>query len=137
MGFLGRHKSIARLFVPLTAAAALGLGALLPLRAGTRDEKPRREVVLVARDMAFYLDGEGQENPTLRFKSGEEIRLVLKNEEPGVSHDFAVRQWQLATRRLNGPGSDALTFRVPDRSGRYDYLCNPHASMMRGIIEVE
>lgn len=137
MGFLGRRKGIARLFVALTAVAALGIGALLPLRAGTPDDKPPRELVLVVRDMAFYLDGEGQENPTLRFKPGEEIRLLLKNEEPGVAHDFAVREWDVATRRLQGLGSDTLTFRVPNRAGRYGYLCNPHASMMRGIIEVE
>jgi plastocyanin len=114
---------------------ASGVGALVG--AGAPDQKLPREVVLVARDMAFYLDGGGQENPTLRFKPGEEVRLLLKNEEPGVAHDFAVREWQVATRRLQGRGSDILTFRVPDRSGRYDYLCNPHASMMRGIIEVE
>jgi plastocyanin len=137
VGFLGHHRSIARLFIALTAALALGVAALLPLRAGTRDEKPRRDVVLVARDMAFYLEGEGLENPTLRFKAGEEIHLVLRNEETGVAHDFSVREWNVATRRLQGRGSDMLTFRVPDRPGRYDYLCNPHASMMRGIIEVE
>ncbi|MGH9311830.1 MAG: plastocyanin/azurin family copper-binding protein [Vicinamibacterales bacterium] len=145
MGFLGNHRRYARIFIVFAAAAALGVGALLPLGAGpstglgtgTPGVKAPREVVLVARDMSFYLDGAGVENPTLRFNAGEEIRLVLRNEESGVTHDFAVSAWKVATRRLQARERDAVIFRVPDTVGRYDYLCNPHASMMRGIIEVE
>jgi plastocyanin len=136
MGFLGRHTRFARLFIGLAGAAALGIGALLPLAAGSREAAPR-EIVLVARDMAFYLDGAGGENPTLRVRAGEQVRLVLRNEEPGVTHDFAVADWKVATRRLQGRERDTVMFRVPDTRGRHEYLCNPHASMMRGIIEVE
>lgn len=136
----------------LAAGAALAMAALLPLGAGTSallgagtstsslaagTRFEAREVVLVARDMAFYLDGMGDENPTLRFKAGEQVRVVLRNEEPGVTHDFAVREWRVATDALEGPSRDAVTFRVPERPGRYAYLCNPHSAMMRGSIEVE
>lgn len=134
MGFLGRHTKYARAFV---LAAAVAIVALLPLRAGTLESTSPREVVLVVRNMAFYLNGDGTENPTLRLKAGERIRIVLRNEEPGVTHDFAVTEWNVATRPLNGSGRDSVTFRVPDRVGSYEYLCNPHASMMRGIIEVK
>jgi plastocyanin len=142
MGFLGRHKPFARFFIGVAAAAALAIGALLPLGADPTRAFPAatstpREVVLVARDMGFYLDDSGRENPTLRFKAGEEIRLVLRNEESGVTHDFAVSAWKVGTRRLQGRDRDTVVFRVPDARGSYEYLCNPHASMMRGIIEVE
>jgi plastocyanin len=145
MGFLGRHRRFARLFIGLAAIAALAIGTLLPLGADPTGLVPAvagksaspREVVLVARDMGFYLDGSSAVNPTLRFKPGEDIRLVLRNEEPGVTHDFAVSAWKVGTRRLQGRDRDTVVFRVPDASGRYEYLCNPHASMMRGIIEVE
>ncbi|HEX2444452.1 MAG TPA: plastocyanin/azurin family copper-binding protein [Vicinamibacterales bacterium] len=136
MGFLTRHAGFARSFIVAATVVCLGVGALLARGSGSADSKPR-DVVLVVRDMAFYLDGTGGENPTLRLRSGERVRLVLKNEQPGVTHDFAVSDWKVATRRLQGGGEDAVTFRVPDRAGRYEYLCNPHASMMRGIIEVE
>jgi plastocyanin len=132
------------MFVIVVAMAAVGVVALLPLGAeslglgrNASSASAPREIVLVARDMSFYLDGAGAENPTLRLRAGEHIRLVLKNEEPGVVHDFAVSAWKLGTRRLQSRERDAVTFRVPDSLGQYEYLCNPHASMMRGIIEVE
>ncbi len=144
MGFLGNHRRFGWMFVALVAGAALGLGALPPLGAdpmglggGTPSAKAPREIVLVARDMGFYLDGAGAANPTLRLEAGEDIRLVLRNEEPGVIHDVAVSAWNVGTRRLQARERDAVVFRVPDAPGRYEYLCNPHASMMRGIIEVE
>jgi plastocyanin len=123
------------------AVAALGIGALLALAAdpSIASGTPRapREIVLVARDMSFNLEGAETVNPTLRVKPGEEIRLVLRNEEPGVTHDFSIAGWNVATRRLQARERDAVVFRVPETTGRYEYLCNPHASMMRGIIEVE
>jgi plastocyanin len=136
MGFLTKHSGFARFFVVAATVVCLGVGALIARGAGKADSEPR-DVVLVVRDMAFYLDGAGGANPTLQLRPGERVRLVLKNEEPGVTHDFAVSDWKVATRRLQGGGEDAVTFRVPSRAGRYEYLCNPHASMMRGIIEVE
>lgn len=96
-----------------------------------------RVVVLVVRDMAFHVDGEQSGNPTLRFKAGEKVRLVLRNEVPGMTHDFAVPGWRVATRALQGVGSDVVTVTVPTRPGQYEYICNPHSVMMRGSIEVE
>jgi plastocyanin len=132
------------MFVSVAAAAVVGGVALLPLAAetvgfgrSTSSARAPREIVLVARDMSFYLDGASGENPTLRLKAGEHVRLVLRNEEPGVVHDFAVSAWKVGTRRLQARETDTVTFRVPDTPGQHAYLCNPHASMMRGIIEVE
>ena len=49
-----------------------------------------REIVVVASDMAFYVDGGGEANPLIRVEAGETVRLVLWNEHPGVVHDFVV-----------------------------------------------
>jgi plastocyanin len=144
MGFLGNHRRFAWMFVVFVVATAIGAIALLPLDADTlglgrvaSSGKAPREIVLVARDMGFYLDGGRTENPTLRLKAGEDVRLVLRNEEPGVVHDFAVSAWNVGTRRLQAQERDTVSFHVPETLGQYEYLCNPHASMMRGIIEVE
>jgi Copper binding proteins, plastocyanin/azurin family len=144
MGFLANHRRFAWMFVIVVAAAAIGVIALLPLGADTlglgrvvSSGKAPREIVLVARDMGFYLDGTGSENPIIRLRAGEEIRVMLRNDEPGVVHDFAVSAWKVGTRKLQARERDTVSFRVPDTRGQYEYLCNPHASMMRGIIEVE
>ena len=122
-----------------TAAIMLGLVGFrwLPLMAGDRAPAAApREIVLVARSMAFFVEGSSTPNPTLRLRAGETVRLVLRNEEPGVTHDFAVRSWNLATRELVGEGVDGIEFRVPHEPGRQEYQCRPHAAMMRGTIEI-
>jgi hypothetical protein len=118
-------------------ALALGAGAvLLPASALPRGGGPR-DVRLIARDMTFYLEGAEQPNPTLRFRAGEEIRLVLRNDDAGMDHDFAIRTWGVATGLLEGKGETAVTFRVPGTRGSESYACSPHSQMMRGTIEIE
>lgn len=117
-------------------AAAL-VATLLPMLASSGREGVR-EVRLVARDMSFYLEGQPEPNPTLSFKSGERIKLVLRNEDPGMSHDFAVQAWTVGTRLLEDRGEqDAITFQVPDVQGTTTYHCTPHAKMMSGTLRIE
>jgi plastocyanin len=99
---------------------------------------PPREIVLVARNMAFYLDGNPTPNPTLRVKAGEQVTLVLRSEDVGITHDFAVKSWNVGTDLLSGKGAVSVSFRVPDRSdGPKEYTCSAHAVMMKGTIEIE
>jgi plastocyanin len=122
-----------------TAVLMLGLMGLrwLPLAAGSGTAgAPTREIVMVARNMAFYIDGDPTPNPALRLRAGEKVRLVLRNADPGVTHNFAVAEWGLATRDLHGEGTGQLEFLVPDVPGPREYQCTPHAAMMRGTIDV-
>jgi hypothetical protein len=119
------------------AAACVGMLVLMlfPLLASSRT--PRRDIVLVARGMAFYLaDGSGP-NPMLTLKPDEKVRLVLRNQDPGVTHDFTVPAWNLATQQLHGAGEASIVVRAPSTRGMQEYRCNPHATMMRGHIAVE
>ena len=109
---------------------------LLPMIASSDLDKGR-EVRLVVRDMTFYLEGQDQPNPTLRFRAGEKVRLVLKNEDAGMDHDFTVAQWDVRTKMLEGKGEDAVVFRVPRTRVTDTYQCSPHAKMMRGTLVVE
>jgi plastocyanin len=71
-------------------------------------------------------------------RRGEQIRLVLRYEDAGVSHDFAVSTWQVTTPRVAGRNMEGVVvFRVPQRRGTYTYHCTPHAEMMRGTIQVD
>ena len=118
----------------LLGLAGLAVAGLLPLV--TDAVGTPREIVLVARDMTFYLEGQAQPNPTIRVTAGEEVRVILRNEEPGIIHDFAVRQLSIAVAPLKGNEIGTVVFRAPDRPGRHTYLCTPHSDMMRGIVEV-
>lgn len=110
---------------------------LLPTLASTGREGVR-ELRIVARDMSFYVDGQTEPNPTITFKPGERVRLFLRNEDPGMQHDFAVKAWAVGTRLLDDRGQqDSITFQVPDARGTAAYHCTPHSKMMSGTLRIE
>lgn len=125
-----------RLFRVSGAVVALALAALLPILADPRPSAPR-EIALVARNMAFYVEGDTTPNPTLRFKANERVRVTLKNADPGMTHNFAIEAWGVTTPHLRDEGPVSIEFHVPPRNARYEYICAPHAQTMRGIIEIE
>jgi hypothetical protein len=116
----------------VTAAAVI-----VPRAAAVRSTGGVREIRLVARDMAFYADGGNEPNPVLRVGRGERVRIVLRNDDPGMSHDFAVRAWSAATARIEYEGEAAVELRAPDAAGVESYGCTPHGEMMRGTLRVE
>jgi plastocyanin len=126
----GRIPARAALLV-LAAVCAL---SLVPQVIATPE--PAREVHLVVRDMRFYVEGDSTPNPTIVAQPGERLRIVLRNTDVGMSHDFAVRSWNVTTRVLKGKGEDAIEFVVPHNRGTHVYTCTPHAETMSGSIVV-
>ena len=99
-----------------------------------------REIVLVARDMAFTRAAPGnraRRNPPLGLRSGERIRLVVRNEDRGSVHDLVLEGIGLRTRVLKYGESDALVFQVPEREGTGWYACSFHTRMMRGRLVIQ
>jgi len=130
MSILGRKVS--RKLIAAIAGLML-LAALLPALSST----PTTEITLVAKGMAFYLEGEpSTPNPTLAVKAGERVRIVLRNEDRGMAHDFAVPAVAAAMNLVDWDRSGEVTFDVPDTPGTYEYVCRPHRLMMRGTIRV-
>jgi plastocyanin len=110
---------------------------LLPMLASNGREGIR-ELRIVTRDMSFYVDGQTEPNPTITLRAGERVKLVLRNEDPGMKHDFAVKAWAVSTKLLEDRGEeDSVTFRVPDTRGTATYQCTPHAKMMSGTLRIE
>ena len=96
-----------------------------------------REVLLVARGMTFVLaDSPASANPVIPLQAGERIRLVLKNEAPGLLHDIGIPEWNVQVDQIRAGQTAEVTFTVPNRPGRYEYRCRPHAEMMSGFVEV-
>ena len=116
---------------------SLTLGCLVflwPVAADPGDSP--REITLVTRDMAFYLDGSDTSNPVLMMRAGETVRIVLRNEDVGIKHTFEVGTWNQAVPSAKGGHTASAVIEVPDRPGRYEYVCGPHPALMRGVIEV-
>ena len=117
-------------------AVAVIIATILPMIASSDIDK-HRDVNLVIRDMSFYLDGRGDPNPTLQFRAGERIRLTLRNEDAGMSHDFVVKNWNVQTKLIEGRGEDTIELEVPRQPGSDSYVCTPHPAKMRGAIVIE
>lgn len=131
MSIMGRRIPIR---VILLVAACLIVGTLIPVM--SRSEA--REIHLVVRDMAFYLaDDPGTANPTITVKAGETVRLVVRNDDRGLKHDFALPVADASTKTLAFGERGEVTLTVPSQPGTYEYVCRPHRAMMRGLIKVQ
>jgi len=107
--------------------------ALLPVMTSA----PARDIVLVTKDMAYYLEGDpSMPNPVIEVKAGERVRIVLRNQERGVIHDFAVPAMRAAIDGLRWNEQGDVSFDVPDAPGNYEYVCRPHLLMMKGVMTV-
>ena len=132
MSILGRKVSAKA--VAAVAAALVFAAALLPVTT----KAPDREITLVVRGMAFDLDGDfTHPNPVIAVRAGEHVRISVRNEERGLTHDFAVPQLGEATNLLDWNEADSVSFEAPGRAGTYQYVCNPHMLMMKGILKVD
>jgi hypothetical protein len=126
---------MSRLQTLLLAGLLVGGGIALSVRASVRPEP--RELTLIARDMAFYLPGDPTPNPTLVVGRGERVRIILRHEDPGMTHDFAVESQAVATDALRRAGTTtAVVFQAPRRPGESEYLCTFHRLMMKGVLKV-
>ena len=115
-------------------AAVILLVTLLPALSST----PTREVTLVVKGMSFYLEGDlTTPNPTIEMKAGERVRIVVKNQERGVTHDFAFPAAGAVMNELTWNQTGEVGFEAPTKPGTYEYFCQPHRLMMKGIIQVE
>jgi plastocyanin len=114
----------------LTAGAAL-----LPVMTVMTTSRPR-EITLVAKDMTFYLEGDATPNPVIEVKAGETLHVVLRNQERGIVHGFAVPAVKVATDFLRWNEEAGITFEAPATPGTYAYVCQPHLLMMKGTLRV-
>jgi plastocyanin len=127
------RATVAGMVVSIVALAA----TLLPMIASS-DQSAARDIRIVVRDMAFYVEGGSQPNPAITLRAGEQVRIRVRNQDAGMRHDFAIKAWTVATKVLEDRGQeDEIVFRVPDERGAQTYQCTPHAKMMSGEIRIE
>jgi plastocyanin len=96
-----------------------------------------RQITLVARGMTFVLeDDEDTPNPVIAMRAGEQVRVILKNEAPGLIHDFRIDAWNVQIDPIRSGETAEVVFSVPSTPGKFEYVCHPHAEMMKGLVEV-
>jgi plastocyanin len=96
--------------------------------AGTADE-PVTEFTIVAEDLRFDLD-------RIVVPAGEEVTATIENRDRGIGHNFSVAldDGQAETEIEAGPVTQTLRFTIPE-PGEHDFLCDPHATTMEGVVE--
>ena len=119
-----------KLSVLAALSMACGLAFLL-LATGFRTPPPDREITLIAKEMAFYLEGKGQANPVLTFAPGLRVRLHFLNRDPGMVHDLVLPDFKVSTGAIPYGGEAFLEFNA---RGPGEYLCSLHPAMMRGVV---
>jgi hypothetical protein len=121
--------------IALAAALFISAGVMIARQASAAAQP--RELRLVVRDMTFYLEGKPEPNPDLKFKAGEEVRVVLVNEDEGMRHNFRIPAWDAGTRLVRGKGEVEAVFKVPEARQETRYVCAPHQKKMNGRVIVE
>ena len=135
---LGATRSGRKLLVvvgALLCVAGLVIGLTLSATRSTASGGPR-VISLEARGMAYYAGDNPERNPILHVRAGEEVRIVFRNVDRGVAHDFVIPSLRVAVDAIDQGQQGEIIFRAPASGGRYQYVCRPHAAMMNGFIEV-
>ena len=118
--------------IGLLAVLLAVVAAVLPRIVDTREQV--HEIRLVAKNMTYYADGSEDPNPTLRLVPGEQVRVTIRNDDRGMSHDFGIPAFRVGTGIVDFGTEKSVTFKVPDNPSAATYICTPHSAMMSGRI---
>jgi plastocyanin len=118
--------------IGLLAVLIAVVAAVLPRIVDTREQV--HEIRLVAKSMTYYADGSEDPNPTLRLVPGEQVRVTIRNDDRGMSHDFGIPAFRVGTGIVEFGSEKSVTFKVPDNPSAATYICTPHSAMMSGRI---
>ena len=122
--------TVATVLLLITTASLIAWSA----RSATSDHL----VVIIARDMAFYVEGQNEPNPTLTLPTDARVTIELHNADPGMIHDLLVESIDgVHTEALSHGQSDRVTFRTPRKPWQTEYICTFHGLTMRGRLRVE
>ena len=133
--FIRRHRTW---LLPLVLVVVVLSTAVPALSLRQRPAMQPQEIVLLARDVSFWLPERPQEpNPSLHLTRGKPVKLMLRNDEPDkILHCFTIGGLDVkSTHNLASGESEVLAF-TPTTSGTFTYACLMHP-MMAGKIVVE
>ena len=123
-------KSLRYLILTGLIALPLFLGNIFAQRGSLKLDTEVRTIVITAKDMKF-----NQTNPTFEVAYGEAVRIVFRNEDAGMRHDFVIEDLGLRTPVLQ-PGQEAIIEFIAQTEGTFEYFCSIHPISMRGTLLV-
>jgi plastocyanin len=129
MQAINRHIRVSLVVLLLT-----GAGMFLPRLVASRESI--REIRITARNMAFHVDSLAELNPGLALTAGEQVKVIFRNEDRGMLHDFGIPAWGVQTGGVEWGTERTITFKVPPAASAAAYTCTPHSAMMSGRIIV-
>ena len=119
--------------VLLRSSFLLPIAALMLIAArgvmGNAQHDRYRTLVVTAKDMMY-------DQSEIRVAPGEWVRLVLRNEDPGMKHDLVIEGLGLATTLIKTGERTELVFQVPAQ-GSFTFLCSMHPVTMRGVLIID
>ena len=124
-------RGLRGILVAALLAAMLGAGVVIFSRQrAERSPAPVQVVELSMRDYTF-----NGTNPTFRFKVGDRVRFVVRNEEPTpIRHNFAIPSLGIPCDRELEPGEIRHVFLTLPRAGTFEYVCCTHRGMGGTLI---
>lgn len=98
-------------------------------RSVSTEDEPVTEFTIVAEDLRFDLD-------RVVVPAGEEVTATIENRDDGIGHNLSVAlpDGEAKTEVEAGPVTQTLRFTVPE-PGEHDFVCDPHAASMRGVVQ--
>ena len=118
--------------IGMLLAVIASAGAVVPRIVVTGERV--HEIRVVAKNMTYYTDGAAEPNPPIRLAPGEHVRVTLRNDDRGMSHDFGIPAFGVATGVVEFGAEKSITFTVPEKPSPATYICTPHSAMMSGRI---
>ncbi|HVE63566.1 MAG TPA: cupredoxin domain-containing protein [Mycobacteriales bacterium] len=79
-------------------------------------------------------DGDQFTPANLKGTAGQEMRLLLKNDDP-FAHTFDLPENQGDISEVVGPGSETVVSFTPKTAGKIEYVCEFHGDM-KGTMEI-
>lgn len=81
------------------------------------------------KNFAFTLDG--KENPDLKVKVGDKVRIEFTSESG--FHDWVVDEFKAATKQVQTGGTTSVEF-IVDKKGTFEYYCSVGKHRQNGMV---
>ncbi|MEK6890803.1 MAG: cupredoxin domain-containing protein [Nanoarchaeota archaeon] len=81
--------------------------------------------------LRFYLKGSEAENPEIKVKQGDKIKIEFSSDEG--FHDFVIDEFNAKTNRVN-PGETSSVEFIADKKGTFEYYCSVGQHRANGMF---